>query len=107
MVTIRWHADGESGLKHIKTVSSDIFDIDVHIIPENSKMPKHLHFDIRFLFEANSNDTLTISHESIDLSWIKLNYSVVLTTNKYAKCLLINHNIHLYLNKINDNLINP
>ena len=62
----------ETGLTDIQTISSNIFDIDIHEIPERKGVPTHLHYDIRFLLEADMNDPLIISSESSDLAWIEL-----------------------------------
>lgn len=62
----------ESGLSWIRPLSSAIFDIDIHEIPENAKGPAHLHYDMRFLFEADMRDPLKITDESEDLAWVAL-----------------------------------
>ena len=60
----------ESGIKDFELVGKSIFDVDVHLIPENTKKgePPHYHFDIRFIFKTNC-DKFIISDESIDLKW--------------------------------------
>lgn len=65
-------AQEETGLSDIKIISPEIFDIDIHEIPERKGIPAHLHYDVRFLFEADKNETLNISSESIDLAWVAL-----------------------------------
>ena len=65
-------AQEETGLSDIQIISSKIFDIDIHEIPENKGVPAHLHYDVRFLFEADMNEPLTISSESTDLAWVAL-----------------------------------
>ena len=45
-------ATEESGIEGIVPVSQEIFDIDVHEIPANSREPTHLHFDVRFFCDA-------------------------------------------------------
>ena len=62
----------ESGLKNVVPLSEKIFDVDVHEIPERKNEPAHVHYDIRFLFQAHDGDSLTISNESKDLAWIPL-----------------------------------
>lgn len=59
----------ESGLDQITPVSTDVFDIDVHPIPARGEEPEHLHYDVRFLFEADHHGQLIISAESHDLRW--------------------------------------
>jgi 8-oxo-dGTP pyrophosphatase MutT (NUDIX family) len=65
-------AEEESGLKQLALVSREIFDIDVHLIPERGQEPAHYHYDVRFLFEADKNETLVVSEESNDLAWVPL-----------------------------------
>lgn len=60
----------ESGLKSIKLISQDIFDIDIHTIPARKQDPEHLHFDVRFLFEADEQEPLVVSNESKNLAWL-------------------------------------
>jgi len=63
-------AQEESGLKSIVPLSKDIFDIDIHLIPGHPA--DHYHYDVRFIFQADRKEKLTISHESKDLAWISL-----------------------------------
>ena len=62
----------ETGLSDIQLISSNIFDIDIHEIPERKGVPAHLHYDVRFLLEADMNEPLIISSESSDLAWVEL-----------------------------------
>lgn len=62
----------ESGLKSLKLVDTAIFDVDVHEIPKHNATAPHLHYDVRFFFEADSNEPLICSDESLNLKWIKL-----------------------------------
>jgi 8-oxo-dGTP pyrophosphatase MutT (NUDIX family) len=62
----------ETGLADIQAVSPNIFDIDIHEIPERKGVPTHLHYDVRFLLEADMNEPLIISSESSDLAWVEL-----------------------------------
>lgn len=67
-------AQEESGLDDIRysILGNTIFDLDVHTIPAHGTMPLHTHYDVRFLFIANRQETLTVSPESNDLAWIRL-----------------------------------
>lgn len=67
-------AQEESGLDDIRLsiLGNSIFDIDVHTIPAHGDMPEHIHYDVRFLFIANKDDRLTVSAESNELAWIRL-----------------------------------
>jgi 8-oxo-dGTP pyrophosphatase MutT (NUDIX family) len=65
-------AQEETGLQNLKVVSTEIFDVDIHPIPERKGIPAHLHYDIRFLLEADKNEPLQLSEESNNLAWITL-----------------------------------
>jgi 8-oxo-dGTP pyrophosphatase MutT (NUDIX family) len=62
----------ESGLQNIEPVSNDIFDVDIHPIPERKNEPAHLHYDIRFAFVADSAAPIAVSAESHELAWVPL-----------------------------------
>ena len=65
-------AEEETGLQQLKAVSNTIFDVDVHEIPANAAHSAHLHYDIRFMIEADPAETLVINAESKDLQWVAL-----------------------------------
>lgn len=65
-------ANEESGLKSLKPLSEQIFDLDIHTFPKKGLEPSHLHYDIRFLLTADMDEPLIISNESKQLAWIKL-----------------------------------
>lgn len=62
----------ESGLKTFTIMSSEIFDIDVHLIPESKKGVKaHYHYDIRLLYIADDTHNLTYdTNESNEVAWV-------------------------------------
>lgn len=62
-------AQEESGILSIAPVFSEIFDIDVHPIPANSRDPEHYHYDVRFLLHVTSDEHIVQSTESKDLRW--------------------------------------
>jgi 8-oxo-dGTP pyrophosphatase MutT (NUDIX family) len=70
-VAIR-EAQEESGIKEFTPLSEEIFDIDVHEIPPHKNVPQHLHYDIRFLLEADMKAPLKITDESHDVRWIPI-----------------------------------
>ena len=73
-------AKEESGIQEIRGLSNNIFDLDIHTIPQQIDQPSHKHYDIRFLFEADPKETdIIISEESHDVDWIPLDK--VLTFN--------------------------
>ena len=61
----------ESGLSGLRLVSPTVFDLDVHLIPARRTDPAHLHYDLRFLIEADPAEPLAISEESTDLAWVE------------------------------------
>lgn len=66
-------AHEESGLLQIQPISSDIFDIDIHLIPAKGSIQEHYHYDVRFLLETTSNAPVISNKESKELRWIGLN----------------------------------
>lgn len=60
----------ESGLSSLKLLTNKIFDIDIHSIPAYNGIPEHLHYDVRFLFQADESEELIVSSESKTLDWI-------------------------------------
>ena len=77
-VAIR-EAKEESGFDNFVLVSEKIFDLDIHIFPAISEGPIHLHYDIRFLLEADPKDNrIVVSDESHDVRWIPLDKVVKL-----------------------------
>ena len=75
-------AQEESGLVDLVPESSQIFDVDIHEIPARGDVPTHLHYDVRFLFRAQSEALPTRNHESNDVVWIPLSEILTLTTEE-------------------------
>ena len=66
-------AKEESGIQQFKVLSEEIFDLDIHEIPQNNSELGHLHYDVRFLIEADpTGEAVIISDESHDVTWIPL-----------------------------------
>jgi 8-oxo-dGTP pyrophosphatase MutT (NUDIX family) len=65
-------AEEETGLKNFK-VDEQLFDIDIHLIPERKDFPAHDHYDIRFLLLADEQEPIVVSDESHDVKWVSLN----------------------------------
>lgn len=72
-------AQEETGLKNLELLHPGIFDIDIHTIPARKDFPVHDHYDVRFLFIASMREPLTITEESQDLAWKKIEDLAVLT----------------------------
>lgn len=66
-------AKEESGIENFKIISNQIFDLDIHNIPKIGSHPPHTHYDVRFLFEANSKkEKVVVSEESNAVAWIDI-----------------------------------
>ena len=54
-------------------MSEEIFDLDIHEIPQINSELRHLHYDVRFLLEADpGGEAVITSDESHDVSWIQI-----------------------------------
>lgn len=65
-------AEEETGIQEFIILQENIFDIDIHTIPARQDFPEHLHYDIRFLFEADGALPVIVSEESHDVQWVAL-----------------------------------
>jgi len=72
LAVARREAQEETSLVRLRTVSPDVFDADRHWIPPRGDTPGHWHHDLRFLFEADPSEPLTVSDESHDVRWVDL-----------------------------------
>lgn len=79
------HADGDGNLMRVamrevleetgletNTLQDEIFDLDIHPIPERGSEPRHLHLDVRFLLTPAPGARLNINHEVSAAKWIPL-----------------------------------
>lgn len=74
-------AEEETGVKEYKIISDTIFDLDIHTIPNRKDFPEHLHYDIRYLVQAKTEDELILSDESFNVAWIKFDELSSVTNN--------------------------
>lgn len=75
-------AQEESGIQNIVPVSAEIFDIDIHEIPANSRDKAHDHFDVRFLLKVLGDEEVIQNRESKELRWIGKNRSELPTDSR-------------------------
>lgn len=70
----RREAVEESGIPagDLHLATAELFDIDIHPIPPGRNEPAHSHYDVRFLFTADSRREVIVSDESHDLAWVDL-----------------------------------
>jgi len=65
----------ESGLASLDPLPGyglGVFDVDDHRIPARRDEPEHVHYDVRFLLQADRRAPLVVSDESHDLGWFGL-----------------------------------
>ena len=74
----------ESGIEEI-SYSTNVFDIDIHVIPEREEVKEHLHYDVRFLFIVPDDAKYVVSDESDNLEWITKDYDVSNTTYGFQR----------------------
>lgn len=74
-------AQEESGIENIEPISQDIFDLDVHYIPGNSKEAEHYHYDIRFLLRVMNNKQPIKNDESHDVQWFSVHEKELFPTS--------------------------
>ena len=61
----------ETGLKSVKAVAPYVFDIDIHAIPPWKGEKGHTHLDVRFLFQARSDELFRVAGNEIsDIKWV-------------------------------------
>ena len=73
LARVAWReAEEESGLTRLRAVSDTLFDVDRHLIPARKNEPEHWHYDLRFMIEADPDESFVISDESNDLAWIEI-----------------------------------
>ncbi|AKD55277.1 NUDIX hydrolase [Spirosoma radiotolerans] len=75
-------AQEETGLTSLKRIGAGIFDVDVHEIPLRKNVPAHLHYDIRFLFEADFMEAFGNSNEITNIQWFSVEKAKSLTDSE-------------------------
>lgn len=63
-------AKEEAGTQDIELVSAEIWDLDIHLIPERKDEPSHYHYDVRFLAVCLDPQSIQKQEEECsDLQW--------------------------------------
>lgn len=70
--TAQREAVEETGVQGLTLLSEQLFDLDIHVIPQKGDIPAHLHYDLRFAFEANSEVLSGDLSEVKGLTWMPL-----------------------------------
>lgn len=71
----RREAGEEVGIAELRLLNEAIFDVDIHRIPPSEKRgePEHWHFDLRFLFQVDGQDQVSLNpDEATDYQWMAL-----------------------------------
>lgn len=74
----------ETGLVNVSLVQATPFDIDVHTIPARGDVPKHEHFDVRFLFQTSDTD-YRASSDALDAKWIDIENLTTANTDESVR----------------------
>ena len=69
---VQREAQEECGVATLIRNHDALFDVDVHLIPANSKEAAHWHYDIRLLLISDRAAPVTVSVESKDVRWFPL-----------------------------------
>ena len=73
LAVARREVQEETGLDALHPVTTRPFDLDIHAIPERKGVPAHLHYDVRFLFEADSGSVLQGDEREVHgAAWVPL-----------------------------------
>lgn len=84
----------EIGIDEFKPVSTEIFDIDIHTIPEKNEEPAHEHLDVRYLLTLDNTDVSKIDTIEVhgaqwvyidDLLWLDTESSIRRMAEKTKK----------------------
>lgn len=80
-VAIR-EVEEESGLDCVVPWRNEIFDLDIHKIPQRGNEPEHDHFDVRYAIQNKGSGEYVVSDESHDLSWIEIDQLSTITNEE-------------------------
>jgi 8-oxo-dGTP pyrophosphatase MutT (NUDIX family) len=62
----------ECGLHELVLLREELFDVDIHTIPQRGDVPEHLHLDLRFIFSAVKEEIQLDMSEVSAARWIPL-----------------------------------
>lgn len=108
------HADGEADIhgvamreaveetglsaESVSLLSRNIFDLDIHVIPEIGDYPVHEHVDIRFLVEIDDQIPIPGNEESHQVLWIPL-YQVARYNNSRSTYRMVEKTRHMRIGR--------
>lgn len=65
-------AKEETGISDFHVISENIFDIDIHLIPEKNHEKEHFHYDVRYFLQAKNNNITIDTAEVHNAKWIAI-----------------------------------
>jgi 8-oxo-dGTP pyrophosphatase MutT (NUDIX family) len=71
----------ETGLNTLSLFDTSIFDLDIHLIPQHKNTLAHFHYDIRYLFTADSRLSPEVNDESNQVLWVPIDDVAYFTNN--------------------------
>ena len=73
LAAARRELEEEVGLANLPLhpAAADLFDLDVHTIPAREPYPQHLHYDLRFLFRAETR-TYRAGSDAVQAAWVPI-----------------------------------
>lgn len=80
----------ESGIEGLTFLSEQIFDIDIHPIPNACTY----HYDVRYLMQAPAKSSYSVSAESYDLAWVS--FDALPTFSEHTSVLRMNEKFKRY-----------
>lgn len=81
LATARREVLEETGVTTVPALDG-IFDLDAHDIPARRQEPAHVHYDVRFLLQADRGVPLVVSEESRAVAWVALDQVAALNTDE-------------------------
>jgi 8-oxo-dGTP pyrophosphatase MutT (NUDIX family) len=92
------HADGEADIlsvavretseetgldaAHVRLLTDDVFDVDIHTIPASQHDDRHEHIDIRFLVQIDNQLPVPGNDESHEVIWVDLHQVSTFNNNR-------------------------
>lgn len=94
----------ESGVRHVKPVSEDIFSLEILTVDGHVKrgeyVPSHLHLNVTYLLEADEMDPLLVcDEENSGVQWFDLDEAIEVSSEPWFR-------EHIY-SKLNEKLCTP
>jgi len=87
----------ETGIHSFIEMKKEIFDLDIHLIPEYRDVKEHYHYDARFVFRVSEETKLIRNQETNDVCWTNLSEIKKLTSNNNSILRMVEKTKTLFL----------